>query len=136
MKNATIKYLINLIINKKIIEIYPGDILLNNIDFYLGYKIEKDTVCLFKSPVLCIKLFQSIINLQNITIIESNLFKKKDIDNTINFLNSLDENEYKYKLTYIKSGIITVKLIENNSINLLKLDEKQIIKIIENNISI
>lgn len=94
-----------------------GDIILSSEEFYLGYQIREDTIFLFKSPILSIKLFQSIIELKSITIIECNLFKKKDIDDIITFLNSLDEKEYKYKLTYIKFGIILVKvkkIIENN----------------------
>lgn len=133
LSNSTIRYLINLIKNKELIFMSLGDILINNDEFDTGYKIGLDTIFLFKSPKLSIKLFRSIISMKSITIIESKLFED-EIDSVAKFLNSLDENEYKYKLIYIKSGVINVRLENSDSINLLFQNEKKIIKIIENNI--
>ncbi len=134
LKNANIRYLINLIKNKEIIEMNYGDVLINGEEYNNGYKILEDTVVILKSPKLSLKLFQAILNFKSITVIETNIYSKTEALGVIDFLDSLDEKEYNYKLIYIKSGIVSVKKIKPNSINLLIHDKKKIIKIIENNI--
>lgn len=111
LKNTSVRYLINLIKNKEIIEMNYGGILLNEEEYNNGYKILEDTVVILKSPKLSLKLFQAILKFKSITIIETDIYSKTEAFGAIDFLDSLDEKEYNYTLIYIKSGIVSVKKI-------------------------
>ncbi len=88
-----------------------GGILLNEEEYNNGYKILEDTVVILKSPKLSLKLFQAILKFKSITIIETDIYSKTEAFGAIDFLDSLDEKEYNYTLIYIKSGIVSVKKI-------------------------
>lgn len=90
-------------------------IIISKDEYKNGFKISEDSIYLFKNPIISNKLLHNILHLKKIIIIENNLYTDKFsniLQKIYNFLNSLDEDEFKYSLTYFKFNVINNIIIE------------------------